>query len=71
LAPTRTGLRVGASRLLAHRAIGMSASAPLFLHGLSVPAPGTPNSLPIGQFSKTMRFQNCAVHALASIWRYR
>jgi hypothetical protein len=52
LAPKRAGLRVGASQLLAHHVIGMSASAPLFLHGL-VPRPlRDPNSLPIGQFQK-------------------
>src|SRR4029079_13561648 len=35
-----------------HRAIGMSASAPLFLHGLSVPAPGTPIPCRSASFQK-------------------
>jgi len=52
LAPKPTELRVGASQLLAHRVIGMSVSAPLFLHGLVPRPPRDPNYLPIGQFQK-------------------
>jgi hypothetical protein len=59
LSPKRAGLRVGASQLLAHHVIGMSASALFFCTALSRVCSGTP--IP----GRSARFQKRCVSEIA------